>query len=107
MTATAFDDVLLDWCGEDRPHLAGWTRSGKPIFHGTQAQWRARFDPFRDADTTTTRDTSAAWIAVARRVLAGEFDDADDSTVKSLTVGLRSIQDSVARQAWERLRNGR
>jgi hypothetical protein len=43
MTKTNFDDVVSDWRGEDRPHLAGWTKGGKPIFRGTEAEWRARF----------------------------------------------------------------
>jgi hypothetical protein len=34
----------------------------------------------------------AAWIPVAKQVLAGEFDGADDSTRASLTIGLRSLR---------------
>lgn len=33
---------------------------------------------------------SDLWVEVARRVLAGDYRDADDSTIKSLVIGLRS-----------------
>jgi hypothetical protein len=45
----------------------------------------------------------AAWLPVARQVLAGEFENADRSTVESLVIGLRSITHPVCRQALARL----
>jgi hypothetical protein len=47
----------------------------------------------------------AAWLPIARQVLAGEFDDADGSTLLSLTIGLRGITHPVCRHALERLRH--
>jgi hypothetical protein len=46
----------------------------------------------------------AAWLPVARQVLAGEFDGCDRSTRESLTIGLRSIQHPDCRRALDRLR---
>ena len=46
----------------------------------------------------------APWLHIAKQVLAGEFHDADKSTVESLTIGLRSIQHPVCERALERLR---
>jgi hypothetical protein len=45
----------------------------------------------------------ASWLHVARQVLAGEFDDADRSTVESLIFGLRSITHPTCRGAFQRL----
>ncbi len=45
----------------------------------------------------------APWLHVARQVLAGEFNGADDSTRQSLIIGLRSISHPVCRRALERL----
>ena len=39
------------------------------------------------------------WVDIARRVLADEFLGADDSTVESLTIGLRGIPHTLCRQA--------
>lgn len=41
----------------------------------------------------------AAWLPVARQILAGEFDGADKSTVESLTIGLRHIEHPLTRRA--------
>lgn len=38
------------------------------------------------------REKEDAWRAVARRVLAGGYDDAATSTLKSITIGLSAIQ---------------
>ena len=46
-------------------------------------------------------DDCAAWLHVARQVLAGEFDGADRSTVQSVAVGLRCIAHPLARRALE------
>lgn len=39
------------------------------------------------------------WIPIAKRVLRGEFINADWSTVESLKIGLRSIQHPLCIQA--------
>jgi hypothetical protein len=44
-----------------------------------------------------------AWRDVANRVLAGEFDEADQSTIESLTIGLRHLQDPICQQALRKL----
>jgi hypothetical protein len=48
-------------------------------------------------------DDFALWLHVAKRVLAGDFDGADKSTVESLTIGLRLIQHPLCRKALARL----
>jgi hypothetical protein len=47
---------------------------------------------------------SAAWLHVAKQVLAGEFDGCDGSTRASLNIGLRSIQHPLCQRAIEKLR---
>jgi len=44
------------------------------------------------------------WLGVAERVLAHEFEHADDSTVESLTIGLRGIRHPICQKALARLR---
>ena len=44
------------------------------------------------------------WLHVARQILAGEFDSADNSTVQSLTIGLRGIRHPLCQQALIRLK---
>ena len=46
----------------------------------------------------------APWLHVARQILAGEFDGADNSTVQSLTIGLRGIRHPLCQQALIRLK---
>lgn len=43
--------------------------------------------------------TAAAWLAVARRVLAGDYRRADKSTLQSLIIGLRSHPHADAQAA--------
>jgi len=45
----------------------------------------------------------APWLHVARQVLNGEFDNADGSTVESLTIGLRGIHHPDCQAALDRL----
>ena len=45
----------------------------------------------------------AAWLHVARQILAGEFDGADRSTSESLRIGLRSIPHPLCNRALARL----
>jgi hypothetical protein len=43
------------------------------------------------------------WIDVAKQVLAGDFNNADSSTVESLTIGLRGIDHELCRKAFAKL----
>ena len=43
------------------------------------------------------------WLHIARHILAGEFDGADNSTRESLHIGLGRIGHPVCRRALERL----
>ncbi len=43
------------------------------------------------------------WIYIAHEILSGEFEGADRSTVKSLTIGLRGIQHPLCQKALARL----
>jgi hypothetical protein len=52
---------------------------------------------------TVLRPDELPWLHVARQVLAAEFDGADNSTVQSLTIGLRGIQHPLCQQAIGRL----
>ena len=45
----------------------------------------------------------AAWLPVARQIMAGEFEGADRSTVQSLVIGLRSIQHPDCQRALVRI----
>lgn len=45
----------------------------------------------------------AAWVHIAKQILAGEFQGADSSTRKSLSIGLRSIKHPDCQRALERL----
>jgi hypothetical protein len=38
------------------------------------------------------RKIEDAWLEVAQRVLAGGYDDADKSTLKSIAIGLSTLQ---------------
>lgn len=44
------------------------------------------------------------WIKIAKRILAGEYDGADESTRESLMIGLRSWQDPLCQQAMKKLK---
>jgi hypothetical protein len=47
------------------------------------------------------------WLHIARLVAYGEFDGADNSTVESLTIGLRTISHPLCRKALNRLPDNR
>ena len=47
----------------------------------------------------------AAWLPVARQVLAGEFEGADRSTAESLRIGLHRIEHPTCREALARLQH--
>jgi hypothetical protein len=46
----------------------------------------------------------APWLHIARQILAGEFDGADNSTFESLTIGVRGIRHPLCQQALARLK---
>ena len=46
-------------------------------------------------------DDCAAWLHVARQVLAGEFDGGDRSTRESIKIGLCSVPHPLCRRALE------
>jgi hypothetical protein len=43
------------------------------------------------------------WRDVARRVLKGEFDSADESTRESIRIGLRNVNDPITKRALARI----
>jgi hypothetical protein len=46
----------------------------------------------------------APWLHVAKQVLAGEFDEADRSTIEAVSIGLRAVKYPSCQRALERLR---
>ena len=53
--------------------------------------------------SASLREDEIPWLHVARQVLDGEFEHADQTTIESLTIGLRSIQHLECQRALERL----
>ncbi len=51
-------------------------------------------------NTALTKD-QLPWVHVAHQILSGEFEGMDESTEKSLVVGLRSVNHQLCRQALE------
>ena len=49
----------------------------------------------------------APWLHTAKQVLTGEFDGGERSVLRSLIIGLRSIEHPACRRALERLRGDR
>jgi len=71
----------------------------------------ARNEPERDWVHQGDRDEPVRlsadqepWVGVAERVLAHEFEHADDSTIESVTIGLRGIPHPICQKALARLR---
>jgi hypothetical protein len=58
---------------------------------------------YLEAKAVSLPDDCAPWLHVAKQVLAGEWDDADKSTVESLTIGLRGISHPLCARALVRL----
>lgn len=56
-----------------------------------------------EAQRVGMRADQAPWLHVAKQVLAGEFNGADNSTRESLVIGLRNLAHPVCRRALERL----
>lgn len=57
-----------------------------------------------EARTAGLSADSAAWLHVAKQVLADEFKDCDGSTRESLNIGLRSVVHPLCQRAIEKLR---
>jgi len=57
-----------------------------------------------EAEAANLPPDCAPWLHVARQILAGEFQGADNSTVQSLTIGLQNIGHPLCRSALERLK---
>lgn len=55
------------------------------------------------ADYQLLQPGAAEWLPVARRVLNGDYDDADSSTLESVTIGLRSINNPLCAEAVKKL----
>ena len=59
-----------------------------------------------EAQTYHLPPDCAPWLHVARQILEGQFDGADNSTIQRLTVGLRGIRHPLCQQALIRLKGG-
>jgi len=44
------------------------------------------------------------WIAIAKAVLNGDYDEAERSVRQAVAMGLRTIADPDCQSAWERLK---
>ena len=51
----------------------------------------------------TARNELSDWLAIADRIIKGEFRGCDDSTRKSLIIGLQWMSHETARAALEEL----
>ena len=78
-----------------------------PDFADTLRQHKGELLDLLEARTFNLTPDCAAWLHVARQILAGEFEGADSSTVASLTIGLRSILHPLCQRALERLAKGK
>jgi hypothetical protein len=70
-------------------------------------QHKAELLALLEANTANLPSDCAPWLHVAKQVLAGEFDDADKSTIESISIGLRSIQHPICTRGIERLKTER
>ena len=78
-----------------------------PDFADTLRQHKGALLDLLEAQSSHLTPDCAAWLYVARQILAGEFEGADSSTVASLTIGLRSILHPLCQRALERLAKGK
>lgn len=76
-----------------------------PDFADVLRQHKGELLNWLEARTAGLAPDCAAWLYVARQILAGEFDGCDNSTRESLTIGLRSISHPLARRSLEKLKN--
>jgi hypothetical protein len=74
-----------------------------PDFADVLRQHKGELLNWLEARTAGLAPDCAAWLYVARQILAGEFDGCDNSTRESLTIGLRSISHPLANRSLEKL----
>ena len=74
-----------------------------PDFAAELRQHKAELLALLEANASNLPSDCAAWLHIAKQVLAGEFDGADKSAVESLTIGLRGINHPHCQQALGRL----
>ena len=72
-----------------------------PDFADVLRQHKRAILDLLEAKVSRLPEDCAAWLHVARQVLAGEFDGADRSTVQGVAIGLRCIAHPLARRALE------
>jgi hypothetical protein len=75
-----------------------------PEFADTLRQHKREILSLLEGQAAGLAPDCAPWLHVARQILAGEFDGADNSTVQSLTIGLRGIRHTLCQQALVRLK---
>jgi hypothetical protein len=75
-----------------------------PAFADVLRQHKCELLNWLEARAAGLAPDCAPWLHVARQILAGEFDGADNSTVQSLTIGLRGIRHTLCQQALIRLK---
>jgi hypothetical protein len=79
-----------------------------PDFADELRQHKGELLDFLEGQAAGLAPDCASWLHVARQILAGEFDDLMDNSVRgSLETGLRSISHPVCQRAFERLRDRR
>ncbi len=74
-----------------------------PEFAGVLRQHKTELLDWLEAKTAHLPPDHAPWLHIARQLLAGEFDDADRSTVESLAFGLRGVRHPRSQRALARL----
>ena len=75
-----------------------------PDFAAELRQHKGELLDFLEGQAAGLAPDCAPWLHVARQILAGEFDGADNSTIGSLTIGLRGIRHPLCQQALVRLK---
>ena len=75
-----------------------------PEFADTLRQHKREILSLLEGQTAGLAPDCAPWLHVARQILAGEFDGTDNSTIGSLTIGLRGIRHPLCQQALVRLK---
>lgn len=76
-----------------------------PEFAETLRQHKREILSLLEGQAAGLAPDCAPWLHVAQQILAGEFDDLLDNSVRgSLEIGLRSVIHPVCRRALERLR---
>lgn len=74
-----------------------------PEFAAVLREYKAEILVVLEGRAAGLTDDCAPWLHVAKQILAGEFEGADDSTVQSLTIGLRSIHHPLCQKALAQL----